>query len=80
LADDDHEAARVLVEAGDILPLDVILEKAQARYRGRVLEVELEREAGRHVYEIEIVDEQGVVRELYLDASSGELLKAEQEH
>ena len=78
-ADDDHEMARALVESGDILPLDVILEKAQAHHRGRVLEVELEQDEGRRIYEIEIVDKQGVVHELYLDASSGELLKAEQE-
>lgn len=79
MADDDHEQARRLREAGDILPLETILQRAQARHPGRVLEVELESEHGRHVYEIEILDAQGVVQELYVDAHSGELLKTETE-
>ena len=78
-ADDDHEQARRLREAGDILPLETILQRAQAHHPGRVLEVELESEHGRHVYEIEILDAQGVVQELYFDAHSGELLKTETE-
>ena len=41
---------------------------------GRVLEVEIERKAGRLIYEIEIVDEQGVVKEFVFDASNGDLL------
>ena len=81
MADDDHDhdQARRLREAGDILPLETILQRAQARHPGRVLEVELESEHGSHVYEIEILDAQGVVQELYFDAHSGELLKTETE-
>jgi len=79
LADEDHEAARALVEAGEILPLESVLGTAQARYPGRVLEVELAREEGRRVYEIELIDEYGVVLELHFDARTGELLKTERE-
>ena len=72
LADDDHYRARELSESGEIMPLEQLLEKIQGY--GRVLEVDLESEHGRHVYEIEFLDSEGKVRERYFDASSGELL------
>lgn len=75
-ADDDHERARELREAGEILPLETILDQVRAQGLGRVLEVELKREHGRYVYELEVVDDQGIVRELHFDARSGQLLKS----
>jgi uncharacterized membrane protein YkoI len=72
---DDHESARKLVESGDIVPLETILEQLQNRVMGRVIEVELEQKKGRLVYEIEQVDEHGVVREYIFDAVDGSLLK-----
>ena len=71
---DDHENARKLVQSGQILPLDTILENLKKRTTGRVLEVEIERKKGRLIYEIEIVDEQGVVNEYVFDASTGVFL------
>ncbi len=76
---DDHDAIRALVADGRILPLERILERAQARRPGRVLESELEHERGRLVYEIEILDDHGQVWELYFDAASGEFLEEERE-
>ena len=76
----DHDHARELSEAGEILPLESILKKVQQVYPGRVLEVDLERKHGRLVYEIELVDEQGVVRELYYDAATGDLLRGKRDH
>lgn len=78
-ADDDHLEARELVRSGTILPLEQILERSQAAHPGRVLEVELESKRGRHVYEIELLDAEGRVWELYYDAATGELLKRKQE-
>lgn len=74
-ADEDHEQARRLKESGQILPLEKIIQAAQARYPGRILEVELKTEHGRYLYEVEILDERGVVWELLYDAASGKLLK-----
>jgi uncharacterized membrane protein YkoI len=76
----DHDDAKRLKEAGDIQPLEQILAKARAAKPGRVIETELERKAERYVYEIEIVDNAGVVWELKFDAKSGELLKSESEN
>lgn len=79
-ADEGHDEARRLKEAGAILPLEQVLAKARAAYpAGRVIEAELERERGRYIYEIKLVDEQGRVRELKYDARSGEWIQRERE-
>jgi uncharacterized membrane protein YkoI len=78
-ASEGQDEARKLRETGDILPLEQILDKAKQKQPGRVVETELEKKSGRHVYEIKIVDEKGVMHELKYDAKSGELLKAKQE-
>jgi len=79
LASSDHETARRLSEAGDILPLEKILEHAQQHQSGRVLEVEFENDNGQYIYEIEILNAKGVVWELELDAQTGQLLDRKQE-
>lgn len=80
-ADDDHDVAKRLKDAGDIQPLEQIIAKAQAAHPGgRVLETELDRKHDRFVYEVEIADDKGVVWELKYDAKTGELLKSKQEH
>lgn len=75
----DHERATELRESGDILSLETILERAQKQHSGRVLEVELEEKRGRYIYEVEILDQDGTVWEMYYDARSGELLRVKQE-
>lgn len=79
IADDDHLDARRLKQAGQILPLEAILKTVSRQYPGRVLEVELERESGGYIYEIEILDPSGEVWEVEIDAVNGRLLKSERE-
>lgn len=79
IASDDHETARRLSEAGEILPLETILEHAQQQQPGRVIEVEFEKRRQQYVYEIEILNTKGVVWELELDAQTGQLLERKQE-
>ncbi len=75
----EHEVVRGLLQQGDILPLEAILQHARRYREGRILETELERSNKRYVYEIEILDKHGVVWEMRFDAKSGELIKTEQE-
>ena len=79
IADDDYLEARRLVESGDVMSLQSILDKYRTDYPGRVIEVELEEKHGQIIYEIEIVDDRGEVRELYINARNGELLKVKVE-
>jgi uncharacterized membrane protein YkoI len=79
LADEGYEEARRLTESGAILPLEELMPAIQAEQPGRILELELERERGRILYEIEILDEQGAVWEFKVDATTGEILQRELE-
>ena len=70
---DQHESRR-LMEQGEILPLQQVLDRLGQEHAGRVLEVELEREHGRYVYEIELLSKDGRVIEYEIDAASGEII------
>jgi uncharacterized membrane protein YkoI len=69
----DHDRVRAAREADRILPLVDLLARLQTEYRGaEVLEVELEEEHGRLVYEIKLLHPGGRLAELYYDAATGE--------
>ncbi|MDT8452844.1 MAG: PepSY domain-containing protein [Gammaproteobacteria bacterium] len=78
-ADDDHERARELVKRGEIMSLTELLQQVDRVEGGklRLLEAELENKKDRLVYELEFIDEDGVVRELLFDARTGEALGEE---
>lgn len=80
LADDVSQyTARKLVSSGQILPLEEIHEKAQLIKPGKIIETELENKKGKYIYEIELVDDTGLVWELKFDANTGNLIKLEQD-
>lgn len=70
-AGEDHERVRAAREAGRILPLAELLARVLPGQPGEVLEVELEEEHGRLVYEIKLLRPDGRLVELYYDAASG---------
>jgi uncharacterized membrane protein YkoI len=79
IADEDHERVYELRQAGDILSLEKILEISRQRMPGKVIEVELEREDGKLIYELEILDEQYKVWKLEVDAVKGDVLRVEED-
>ena len=74
-ADSDQDRARAAVQAGQVLPLKAVLERLEREHPGQVLEVELERDDGRWVYEVKLLQAGGRLVKLELDADSGEVLK-----
>lgn len=78
--DDEHYDVKQLKEAGEIMSLEMLLKKLAKHDIDRLLEVELERENNRYIYEIEYIDTQGTVYELEVDAISAKVLKTEREH
>jgi len=80
LADESADKARQLRASGQILSLEKLLEVARKIKPGEILETELDKEAGRYVYEIDILDAQGRVWELKLDAKDGKLIELEKDH
>lgn len=77
LAGDDQALARRLSATGQILPLEKIIARARTIKAGKVLETELEDKKGRYVYEVEVLDRQGQVWEVKLDARTGALIELE---
>lgn len=71
----DHERARAAVQAGEVLPLPVLLERLRQSHPGRVLDLELEREDGRWIYEVRLLQAGGQLLKLELDAATGQVLK-----
>ena len=74
-ADIDHREARELRLSGQILPLERIIEVVRQVKTGIIIETELEFEKGRYIYEVEILDDEGLVWEIELDAATAEILK-----
>ncbi len=71
----DHERARAAVQAGEVLPLPTLLQRLQQSHPGQVLELELEGERGRWVYEVKLLQANGQLLKLELDASTGRVLR-----
>ena len=74
----DQDQARAALQAGEVMPLMVLLERLQRSHPGQVLEVELEREDGRWIYELRLLQPDGRLLKLEVDARSGEVLEAKE--
>lgn len=76
----DQDEALRLRQRGVILPLEQLLQQAMDRYPGaKLLEAELEEKHDVYIYEVELLTTEGVVRELDVNASTGQLLKDEED-
>jgi len=74
VGENDHRESRRLMEQGEILSLQQVLDLLGREQAGSVLEVELEREHGRYIYEIELLGEDGRVLGYEIDAASGKII------
>ncbi|TCH98684.1 hypothetical protein EJV46_08910 [Roseococcus sp. SYP-B2431] len=72
----DHERARAALEAGQIRPLSELLSEVERRYRGRVIEAELELDDGQWLYEIKILPPNGQLFTVELDAATGAMIRS----
>ncbi len=73
-AKSDHEQARAAVQAGQVMPLSKVLEQLQRTHPGQVLELELERDDGRWVYEVRLLQPDGQLLKIALDAGTAQVL------
>jgi uncharacterized membrane protein YkoI len=79
--DDDRErrdAVRRASEAGEVLPLSEILRKLRGQVAGDVTGIDVEREHGRWRYEFRVIDKNGRVLEVVVDAKSGAVEQIEE--
>ena len=70
----DQDRARAALQAGQVLPLKTVLERLEGTHPGQVLEVELEQDGGRWIYEVKLLEPGGRLAKLKLDARTAELL------
>ena len=68
--EDSHDRARRALLAGEIVPLDEVIAELHRRGAGQVLEVELEHEGGRWIYEVETLSADGVITKHLVDAKT----------
>jgi len=71
----DHERALQAVQSGQVLPLAKVLALVEKGHPGHVLEVELEHEKQQWQYEIKLLQPDGRLMKLQVDARTGEILK-----
>jgi uncharacterized membrane protein YkoI len=81
MADDkkrDQELARKALLEGRIRPLAEITERVKPRLPGEILGVEIEVEDnGRFIYEFDVIEPGGKLKEVEVDAATAEILKIE---
>ncbi len=74
----DHggqELARRALEQGRVLPLRSVLEKIERDYQGQALKVEFEQDDGRFLYKIRLLQGDGRMVKLKVDAVDGRVLE-----
>lgn len=79
LADDDVDWRQLHqdVQQGRIKSLSEILDALAKDWIGEVIDVDIEREDGRLIYEIELLGPRGQRAEFEIDAATGEILEIE---
>ena len=71
----NHNEIYQLRESGQIMSMEDVLKHARTIQPGQLIEAELEREKNGYVYELKIIDAEGRLHKLELDAQSGDVLK-----
>lgn len=71
----DHERALQAVQSGQVLPLAKVLALVEREHPGQVMAVELEKEGPGWLYEIKLLQPDGRLIKLKVEARTGEVLK-----
>ncbi len=74
---DEQEQVYRSQQSNSILSLRKILKVVRPHIKGEIIETEFEFEHGMPVYEIKYIDKSGRVREMYVDAKNGKIIKDE---
>lgn len=79
VAEIGYSQAEKLRAAGEVLPQAKIVELVNAARPGEITDLELDRDFGRLVYEVEVRDAQFQEWDLELDAKTGEVIGQQQD-
>jgi len=70
----DYETCRILVERNEILSFAEINAQIKPFGLGRVIDMMLLRSNNEYLYEMEVAGDDGVLRMIYIDARTGDLM------
>ena len=76
----DADEALELKQSGEIMSLEALIAQVQRDYPGQIIKIELDDRRDRYIYEIELVNDEGVVIELDIDAATGEVIKYKKDY
>ncbi len=62
------------------MSLESLIAQVQRDYPGQIIKIELDDRRDRYIYEIELVNDEGVVIELDIDAATGEVIKYKKDY
>ncbi|WP_313569823.1 PepSY domain-containing protein [Comamonas terrigena] len=74
----DHELARQALQQGKVLPLRTVLDQVEREYKGQVIKVEFEHDDGRFLYELRLLQADGRVLKVKINAVNGKVLSVRQ--
>ena len=74
----DHELARQALQQGKVLPLRTVLDQVEREYKGQVIKVEFEHDDGRFLYELRVLQADGRVLKVKINAVNGKILSVRQ--
>ena len=74
---DDMDRVRELRSTESIMPLSQLLQAVEKQYPGTLLEVELEEEKGKVIYEMDILGKDRAVHSIKVDAITGTILSVD---
>jgi uncharacterized membrane protein YkoI len=74
--DKDHSRASRAVEQGGARPLADILNQLHGRLGGEIVGMKFKRNNGRYVYKLKVVTPAGQLREVSIDAATGEIMQS----
>jgi uncharacterized membrane protein YkoI len=80
LADSNgHDIARLALEQGEIMPFEQILGSLESNMTARIVSVEIQRSGSAWDYDLRVLEEDGKIRRVSVDAKSGQIRKVEKD-
>ncbi|MGH7258143.1 MAG: PepSY domain-containing protein [Nitrospiraceae bacterium] len=70
-----HDSKKELIRSTNISLIDAVRTAEASVSDGKAVEAELEKEEGRAMYEVELIDAKKEIRKVYVDAGSGKVFK-----
>ncbi|MBT3071965.1 PepSY domain-containing protein [Rhodomicrobium sp. Az07] len=74
--DDSRSEIRQGLKQGDIKSLSEILLISKDKVVGEVIEAEIDRKGGKWIYELEVLDPEGLKSKVKVDAKTGDVMEA----